>query len=195
MIQRPRVYLAGPDVFLADAVAVGREKCRILAEAGLEGVFPLDAGLDLTGLDQREAARRIALACEAMMRSCDPAIANLTPFRGVSMDPGTAYEVGFMRALGRPVFGYTNTTADLKTRADGFRRLERRPYDADQDSAQVEDFGLAENLMIEVAVIESGAEVWRADGDRARLMADPTAFRRCVAHAAALLGAPRPSDS
>ena len=44
------------------------------------------------------------------MRSCDLLIANLTPFRGVSMDSGTAFEVGFMRALGRPVLGYTTAT-------------------------------------------------------------------------------------
>ena len=47
------------------------------------------------------------------MRSCDAAVANLTPFRGVSADAGTAFEVGFMRALGRPVLGYTNTPLDL----------------------------------------------------------------------------------
>ena len=42
-------------------------------------------------------------------------IANLTPFRGPSADVGTVYEVGFMRALGRPVFGYA-TTAEPFTR-------------------------------------------------------------------------------
>ena len=43
------------------------------------------------------------------MHSCDALVANLTPFRGVSADAGTAFEVGFMRALGRPVLGYTYT--------------------------------------------------------------------------------------
>lgn len=192
---RPRIYLAGPEVFLADAREVGREKCRICAEAGLEGVFPLDAGLDLAGLDKREVARRIALSCEAMMRSCDAAIANLTPFRGASMDSGTAYEIGFMRALGRPVLGYTNVTAELRDRAIELRAGAALSFDCDLPDAQLEDFGLAENLMIEVAVIESGAEVVRADGEPARLMADLSAFRRCVARAVALLGGPRPSGS
>ena len=50
------------------------------------------------------------------MRSCDLLIANCTPFRGVSMDVGTAFEIGFMRALGRPVFGYSNTPADYAAR-------------------------------------------------------------------------------
>lgn len=195
MTQRPRIYLAGPEVFLPDALEVGREKCRICAEAGLEGVFPLDAGLDLRGLSKREAARRIALACEAMMRSCDAAIANLTPFRGVSIDSGTAYELGFMRALGRPVLGYTNTTAELRERTIELRAGAPLSFDCDTPDAQIEDFDLAENLMIEVAVIESGAEVERCDGDAARLMADLSAFRRAVARARKLLIGPRPSGN
>ena len=52
------------------------------------------------------------------MRTCDLLIANLTPFRGVSTDAGTAFEVGFMRALGRPVLGYTNTIADYRERTE-----------------------------------------------------------------------------
>ena len=48
---RPRVYLAGPDVFLPDALAVGEAKKRLCADHGLEGVFPLDNPIDhLDGL-------------------------------------------------------------------------------------------------------------------------------------------------
>jgi nucleoside 2-deoxyribosyltransferase len=35
-------------------------------------------------------------------------IVNLTPFRGPSADVGSAYEMGFMRALGRPIFAYSH---------------------------------------------------------------------------------------
>ena len=49
---RPRVYLAGPEVFLPDAIAVGAEKCRLCAEYGFEGLFPLDASLELSGLSK-----------------------------------------------------------------------------------------------------------------------------------------------
>jgi nucleoside 2-deoxyribosyltransferase len=85
-------------------------------------VFPLDASLDLAGLAKAEQARRISAANEGLMRSCDLLIANLTPFRGVSMDAGTAFEVGFMRALGRPVLGCTNVAADYRQRAEAYRR-------------------------------------------------------------------------
>ena len=73
-------------MFLPDAIAVGAEKCRLAAEAGLEGAFPLDAQLDIARLPPAEQARRISLANEGLMRSCDGLVANLTPFRGVSMD-------------------------------------------------------------------------------------------------------------
>jgi hypothetical protein len=45
---------------------------------------------------------------ERIMRTCDAVILNLTPFRGPSADVGSAYEMGFMRALGRPIFAYSN---------------------------------------------------------------------------------------
>src|SRR5262249_26108631 len=117
----PRIYLAGPEVFLHDALAMGARKAALCAAHGLEGVFPLDAQLGLVGLAKPEAARRIAEANEGLMRSSAGLIATLTPFRGVSMDSGTAFEVGFMRALGRPVLGYTNVVADYRARAEIYR--------------------------------------------------------------------------
>ena len=46
----PKVYLAGPDVFLPSAVALGQQKREVCAAHGLEGLFPLDADLALDGL-------------------------------------------------------------------------------------------------------------------------------------------------
>ena len=37
-----KIYLAGPDVFLADARRVGRRKQELCREYGFEGLFPLD---------------------------------------------------------------------------------------------------------------------------------------------------------
>lgn len=179
---RPSVYLAGPEVFLPNALEVGRKKQAICAEAGLDGLFPLDAQLDLTGLDKTEQARRIALGNEGLMRRADAIIANMTPFRGVSMDAGTAYEIGFMRALGRPVFAYTNAgPADYRARAAQFSKCPRLPFDCDRPGFELEDFGLIDNLMMAVAVGETPAELvtHAADAD----MADLTAFCRCVAQA------------
>ncbi len=184
---RPRIYLAGPEVFLPDALVVGAEKCRLCAEVGFEGLFPLDASLDLSGLSKHEAARRIALANEALMTTADALIANLTPFRGTSMDSGTAFEVGFMRALGKPVLGYTNASGDYATRARAFRLHQPSPYDCDAPGVEIEDFDLAENLMIAVAIHESGADITVTAASCPRPMADLTGFRRCLATLAQLL--------
>ena len=187
---RPRVYLAGPEVFLPDARAIGAAKCRLAAEAGLEGAFPLDAQLNLDKLPPAEQARGIAQANEDLMRRCDAVIANLTPFRGVSMDSGTAFEVGFMQALGRPLAGYTNVTADYAERARAFRARGLGAMDGDRADLEVEDFGLAENLMIEVAILSSGGRVVRRQVPPGTELTDLAAFAQCLADMARRLARP-----
>lgn len=182
-----RVYLAGPEVFLPNAMDVGRAKVELAREAGFEGLFPLDQQLDLEGLPKLEQARRISLANEALMRSADLLIANLTPFRGVSMDSGTAFEVGFMRALGRPVLGYTNVPGDYQRRAEAFRKRGIPKGDCDAPGFEIEDFGLAENLMIAIAIMESGGSVVEGRAPEDAVMADLSAFRLSLDEARRLL--------
>jgi nucleoside 2-deoxyribosyltransferase len=182
-MSRARLYLAGPEVFLPDALAVARAKQDLCVRHGFEGVFPLDASLDLAGLSKREQARRISAANEAAMHSCAGLIANLTPFRGVSMDAGTAFEVGFMRALGRPVLGYTNVVADYRRRAEAYRRAAVPVADADAPDVAIEDYDLAENLMIEVAILASGGEVIRRGVPPGREMRDLAGFEACLIQA------------
>ena len=121
------------------------------------------------------------------MRSCDALIANLTPFRGVSMDCGTAFEVGFVRALGRPVLGYTNVTADYRARCEAYRRSAPALPDADCPEAQIEDFDGAENLMIEAAIVASGGAVVRTAVPTGQEMRDLEGFRACLVQAAKAL--------
>jgi nucleoside 2-deoxyribosyltransferase len=184
---RPRVYLAGPEVFLPNALEAGRRKCAAAAEYGLEGVYPLDASLDLTGLDKHQQAALISRSNEELMRSSDAAIANLTPLRGASADAGTAFEVGFLRALGRPVLGYTNSDLDYVPRANAVRALARLPFDSDGPGVQIEDFDLAENLMIEIAIEASGSRLIRHRAPSGAEMTDLTAFKLCLAEARRLL--------
>ena len=101
------VYLAGPEVFLRNAREIGARKRAICERHGLVGVFPADEenAFDPT-LSLHERALGISRAMERVMRDCDAMIVNLTP----SADVGSAYEMGFMRALGRPIFGYSNVT-------------------------------------------------------------------------------------
>ena len=104
-----RVYLAGPEVFLPNAREIGARKRAICERHGLVGVFPADeqeARDPALPLSERGLA--ISRAMERVMRGCDTMVVNLTPFRGPSADVGSAYEMGFMRGLGRPIFGYSN---------------------------------------------------------------------------------------
>ena len=88
-----RVYLAGPEVFLPDAVDIGRRKVELCTRHGLIGLYPLDNAIDPTAND---ASLRIFRGNEAMMIEADAMIANLTPFRGPGADAGTVYELGYM---------------------------------------------------------------------------------------------------
>jgi nucleoside 2-deoxyribosyltransferase len=178
--QRLRIYLAGPEVFLPDPLGAGRRKVEMAAKHGLLGVYPLDASLDLTGLTPHQQAARIAAANEGLMRTCDAAIANLTPFRGVSMDSGTAYEVGFMRALSRPVFGYTNVTPNYADRARAFRARTIPSGDGDRMDIAIEDFGHAENLMIACGIEFSGSHVIRTAVPASTELDDLRGFEACL---------------
>jgi nucleoside 2-deoxyribosyltransferase len=131
-----RVYLAGPDVFFSEAKKRAEVLKTICAEYGLEGVFPLDADIAFTdAMSGPEKARLIFDANVALIKSCRGVLANMMPFRGPSMDVGTAWEMGFAHALGLPVVGYTS---------DG-RLYEDR---VTPDEYMIERFGGIDNLML-----------------------------------------------
>ncbi len=191
---RPKVYLAGPEVFLRNAVEAGAAKVALCARYGLEGKYPLDAQLDLGKLTLAERAYAIFHAHEGLIGECDAVIANLTPFRGPGMDTGTAYEVGFMRGKGRPVFGYSNHHLSFFDRVRKFDPPLKRRAGADEtmafedsDRMGVEQFGLAENLMIEAAIHDSGGAIIQAQTKKRDRYTDLSAFEECVKQVAGLL--------
>ncbi len=165
-------------MFFPNARTQGEEKKRLCAEHGFEGVYPLDNEIaDAASLSPEALARAISHGNERLMRSCDLIIANCTPFRSVSMDAGTAFEIGFMRALGRPVLGYSNVAEDYaRARAQLSARCAGRMVRRNAVGADIEDFGLAENLMIAIAVLGCGRRVRDADGG-GRPDARPTSGR------------------
>jgi len=192
---RPKVYLAGPEVFLRNAIEAGVAKVELCARYGLEGKYPLDAQLDLGSLALAERAYAIARANEGLIGECDAVIANLTPFRGPGMDTGTAYEVGFMRGTGKPVFGYSNQHLSF---FDRVRKFDPKPLKKragaeatmafeDSDRMGVEQFELAENLMIVSAIHESGGTIVLGRTKRRDRYTDVAAFEECVRQASRLL--------
>ncbi|KAH2843018.1 hypothetical protein KXW36_000355, partial [Aspergillus fumigatus] len=43
-----KIYLAGPDVFLPDALDIGKQKVAICERYGVRGLYPLDTAIDLS---------------------------------------------------------------------------------------------------------------------------------------------------
>lgn len=146
------VYLAGPDVFRLDAIEHGKYLKYICHENGLNGVFPLDNNIpaEVLASGKHEIAKWIRLANEELIRGCDAVLANMTPFRGVSMDVGTAYEMGFASALNIPVFSYSEDSRKYidKIVESGLVEGHKDGFLIDQDRMTVEDFDHRDNLMM-----------------------------------------------
>jgi nucleoside 2-deoxyribosyltransferase len=161
-----KVYLAGPGVFLPFPKEYGERKKAICAAYGFKGIFPLDSEIHVSALSPFQMGAAISYANENLMRDCDLIIADMTPFRGISMDCGTSFEMGFMRALLKPVLGYSNVAADFFSRAQqqlGPAVL-RDPLGRPQaEGLALEDFGMSDNLMLHGAVYHSGFAVLAED--------------------------------
>ncbi|WP_298885228.1 nucleoside 2-deoxyribosyltransferase [uncultured Bradyrhizobium sp.] len=180
-----RIYLAGPDVFLPDAVEIGRCKAAICAAHGLTGLYPLDNTVDLTASD---ASRQIFCGNEAMMDGADAIIANLTPFRGAGADPGTVYELGYMAGRRKLCLAYSNDPAIYADRVSRFMTVtseDGRLVDA--QGLTVEDFGLVDNLMMIHALELHGCPLVTPAAQPIDVWHDLAAFETCVRMAAARL--------
>jgi nucleoside 2-deoxyribosyltransferase len=173
-----KIYLAGPDVFLPDAVEIGRRKVEVCARHGLIGLYPLNDAIDLTAAD---ASLHIFRANEAMMNEADVIIANLTPFRGPSADAGTVYELGYMAACGKLCLGYSNDPALYADRVARFTAVERcDDHLIDAEKLTVENFSLPDNLMIIHALDLYGCPIVVPRTEPADIWHDLTLFEQCV---------------
>ncbi len=178
-----KIYLAGPDVFLPDAVEIGRRKAAICARHGLVGLFPLDNAIDMTAADVSLA---IFKGNEAMMDSAEAIIANLTPFRGPSADAGTVYELGYMAGRGKLCFAYSNDPTLYPERVARSHRVTKAAVGhlIDNDGLTVEDFGLPDNLMMIHALDMHGAGLVMPRQRPLNIWHDLASFEACVALAA-----------
>lgn len=172
------VYLAGPEVFLPDAIAIGKQKQEVCEDFGLVGLFPLDNVVKPSATETIASA--IYQANVAMIQKCDAVVANLTPFRSHSADPGTAFELGMAAALGKSVYAYTNAPLTLLERIEedhgGLEKVGDVVFSR-LDDLVVEDFGLFDNLMLAECLTQPVAQSVVEVSDPTR---DMESFIACI---------------
>ncbi len=183
LIKRLRIYLAGPDVFLRDASEIGMKKKARCAKYGFEGVFPIDTELNIKDKSLREAGFCISASNELLINGCDLIIANITPFRGPSADVGTAYEMGFARGIGLPVFAYSNVSTPFAERTKQFLKLETQDSEGkfrDAHDMAIEEWGFTDNLMLDGCIQGSGGKLIIEDAPEGELFTYLGAFEKCL---------------
>jgi len=216
-LPRPRIYLAGPEVFFPNAREIGEAKRTLCADHGATGLFPLDEDVPDAGSKSAWADAIFRKNLE-LMDGADAVIANMSPFRGIGMDGGTAFEMGYMHARGKLVLGYTSAAGSYlhraieagiaRRRTSGGVEVARAAGGAwakgvaeeefavqgiafeDEFGLRIESFGLADNLMMVCAVRADGLDVLVEERRTLRgrdLDRDLSLFARCVEIAVAVM--------
>ena len=169
-------------MFLPEPVDAGVEKkARIAAMSRaadwpfeLAGLYPLDNGIPDFRADF-DTGMRIYRANIDLMNRAYAVAANMIRFRGPSMDVGTAFEMGYVLGLGKPVFAYYDAAPFYGreeapgTYVDRVRThcpVSEHDPRVDADGLTVDDFGMADNLMM-IGALESGAGAIAESFDRA----------------------------
>jgi len=160
--QCPKLYLAGPEVFLIDAVEYAETQRRLCRQYGFIGLHPMDNNVD-TSDSSYGTAMRIYRGDVNQIRACNIVVANCNPFRGALMDDGTAYELGFGNALGKPSYGYIQNSRSynqrMMDRELAFFHSSLGIYVDSQHYVLVNDFGTIINLMMQCGMTEYGGRL------------------------------------
>jgi nucleoside 2-deoxyribosyltransferase len=173
-----KVYLAGPDVFFPDALAFMAKKAEIAAKYGLKGLNPGDNILEFKTTPEQHGYA-INAADEALMNEADAIIANLTPFRGVSADAGTVYELGYMAAQGKALFAYTNDARPFSDRIGIWNSEAKALHMPGEAGLRAENFQFADNLMLVGGIVRRGGTFLVEDEAPERRFSSLVAFEKC----------------
>ncbi len=198
------VYLAGPEVFMPAYADVVARKIALCRQYGFEPLSPSDDQVNqrkglLQGPNPNpphpETVSLISIiiyeANVARMRACDFGICDLTPFRGPSADIGTVFELGLMTGMGKPVFGYSNVVSQYLDRISlrQLTDLHGRPNPLptpiwnDENGWVIENFGNADNLMVDSALAVGAGAMVRRDVALTERFTDLGAFEACLQQA------------
>ena len=165
LLKNPKLYLAGPEIFLPNAVENALKQKALCEKYGFIGLHPVDNNLDLSG-EPRGVAMRIYRGNVGQIKECNIVVANCNPFRGALMDDGTTYELGYGNALGKPSYGYIRNPQTYKVRVQNryaYRELQNgRLIDVD-GYLLLDDFGTWVNLMMQCGMGAHGGELVRGE--------------------------------
>ena len=184
MKQRPKLYLAGPEVFLPEASAIGRNKKELCTKYGFEGLFPFDT--EISPGSGAPIDRLIYCANIRMIRAADGGIFNLTPFRGQSADVGTVFELGLFTGLEKPTYAYSNADGTLldRMKKDGTAKFDEATGTwRDSSGMAIEDFGIADNLMVVDCLAEQGDRLVQQKVKDTERFSDLSGFKACLEQA------------
>ena len=175
-LRRPIAYLADFEMFLPtckETVKYWKETCD---RYGIIGLFPGDEEPDdefkpYEPKDDSPEEKRYKIFMHDVnhMKRSDMVIAQLDDWRGSQPDSGTAFEVGYIAASGKPCYGFLRghdsmldrTTTDKKQDADGVWR--------DPEGYAFEDRGIGMDNIFAVVMLgetfEDACRLARADFD------------------------------
>lgn len=183
-----KLYIAGPEVFLPNGREQMARKAAMVRRYGFEPLCPGD--LDIPEQKTKKAfGHAISKVNEGMMNEAHGVIANLTPFRGEWADVGTVFELGYMCALNKMVAAYSNVADDHYQRLLRYYgnviTTDAAGYQRGPDGLSLEDFDMADNLMLDGGVERRRGIVALHDAAKDELYLDLTAFDACLKHLAA----------
>jgi nucleoside 2-deoxyribosyltransferase len=117
MNQRKKtVYLAGP-LFTHAELEYNRKLKDMLIKKGFSVFLPQEDAEDAEGEREKQNQECIFKKCLEGVNSSDIVVAVLD---GVDVDSGTAWEIGYAYAMGKPVIGLRT---DFRTLSDGIVNL------------------------------------------------------------------------
>ncbi|GAA6138830.1 hypothetical protein NBRC116583_25770 [Arenicella sp. 4NH20-0111] len=169
------IYLAGPEVFLPDPIAAGVSKKAKIAELNsrydwpftLVGLYPMDNEIENFKPDFKTGVI-IYKANIDLMQKANFVTANMIRFRGPSMDVGTAFEMGYMNGLNKPVFAYYDAKpfygehekpGIYRDRVKKYYPISPENEDTDADGQSIENFEMADNLMMIGSLLSGSGEI------------------------------------
>ncbi len=148
-----KIYIAGPDVFLKNAVEDLNNKKEFCQKNNFVGMIPFDANVDFTQ-SNKKIRKDIYEANIKMIQNTDIVIANMNNFRHNEQDAGTIFEIGYAVALNKEVYIYSDdnrTVIEKTTEVDKNFHIENGQY-YDTQEMLIEGFDAKFNIMINESV-------------------------------------------